>query len=55
MNAQTNTPNPNVQPALFKNLSEDIDVSRYQPRKAGAATRERLLARHKQMNSALPK
>jgi arylsulfatase A-like enzyme len=55
VNAQTNAPNPGFQPDLFKRLYEDIDVSRYQPMKADAAARKRILAWRKQMNSVLPK
>ncbi len=55
VDAQTNAPNPGFQPALFKKLYEDVDVSRYQPMKADAATREQLLAWRKQMNSVVPK
>src|ERR1043166_2832023 len=55
INAQTNSPNPNFQPALHKNLYEDIDVSSYVPTKADSAMRDRMLAWRRQMNAVVPK
>jgi arylsulfatase A-like enzyme len=53
--AQTNAPNPNFDPALFKSLYEDVEPSRYEPVKASPATHERMLVWRKQMNAVLPK
>ena len=53
--AQTNSANPDFVPALYKSLYEDTDVSRYEPSKADAATRERILAWRRQMNAVVPR
>jgi arylsulfatase A-like enzyme len=52
--AQTNTPNPDFNPALHRALYVDVDVSRYNAATADMALRERVLAWRKQMNAALP-
>jgi arylsulfatase A-like enzyme len=51
---QTNTPNPNFDPALHKPLYEDMDVSRYNASTADAAALDRMLEWRKQMNAVLP-
>jgi hypothetical protein len=55
VNAQTNTPNPDFNPALFHELYEAVDVTRYVPSKANARTRAKLLNWRQQMNAVLPK
>ena len=52
--AQTNTLNPDFDPALHRALYVDVDVSRYNAATADPALRERLLAWRKQMNAVLP-
>ena len=52
INAQTNTPNPNFDPALFHELYESTDMSRYIPTKADAAVRAQSLKWRRQMNAA---
>ena len=53
--AQTNTPNPKFNPALWKNLYEETDPSRYSPIAASAAQHARMAAWRRQMNAVLPK
>jgi hypothetical protein len=53
--AQTNAMNPDFEPALYKILYEDTDVSRYEPPRADAAMQERMLAWRKQMNAVVPR
>ena len=53
VNAQTNAPNPDFDPALFRELYETADVSRHVPRKADAKAHERLLEWRRQMNAVL--
>ena len=53
INAQTNTPNPDFDPALFRELYEATDMSRYVPTQADAATRAQTLQWRRQMNAAL--
>ena len=53
--AQTNAPNPNFNPALWKNLYEETDPSRYSPIAARAAQHARMAAWRRQMNAVLPK
>jgi len=55
MEAQTNAPNPNFQSELWKNLYENVDVSRHIPTRTGAAQHERLQAWRREMNAVLPK
>jgi arylsulfatase A-like enzyme len=51
--AQTNARNPNFDPALYKILYEDTDVSSYEPARADAATLQKLLAWRRQMNAVV--
>jgi arylsulfatase A len=51
--AQTNALNPNFDPALYKILYEDTDVSSYEPARADAATLRKLLAWRRQMNAVV--
>ena len=53
--AQTNAPNPDFQPALWKKLYEDIDVSRHVPIKASTLEHERMLEWRRQMNAVVVK
>ena len=53
--AQANTPNPNFDPAKYRPIYTDIDVSRYNASQAGAALHERVQAWRKAMNNVLPK
>jgi arylsulfatase A len=55
VDAQTNAPNPGFQPALWKNLYDDVDVSRHVPTRAGAARNSRLQDWRREMNAVLPK
>jgi arylsulfatase A len=55
VHAQTNTPNPDFDPALFHDLYEAVDVSRLVPTQADAAMRTRLVEWRRQMNAVLPK
>ncbi len=55
MNAQTNAPNPEFNPALFRRLYEEIDVTRHVPTKASSGAHRRLLQWRKQMNAVVPK
>lgn len=52
---QTNTPNPNFDPALYKALYEEVDVSQYNPSTADAALQARVLEWRKLMNAVVPK
>lgn len=53
VNAQTNTPNPHFQSALYRELYENMDVSRHIPTQADSAMRARLLEWRRQMNVAV--
>lgn len=53
MGAQTNTPNPDFDPARHRPLYVDPDVSRYDPRTAGADERARVLEWRRRMNAAV--
>jgi arylsulfatase A len=53
--AQTNVPNPDFEPALYKTLYEDTDVSRYEPSRADAAMHERVRLWRRAMNAAVAK
>ena len=53
--AQTNTPNPNFDPALHRQLYVDFVPSAFDPLRADAATWARVAAWRKQMDAALPK
>jgi arylsulfatase A len=55
VNAQTNAPNPDFNPALFQQLYEDVDVTRHVPTKESSQAHARLLKWRKQMNAVLPK
>jgi arylsulfatase A len=55
MNAQTNAPNPDFDPALFGKLYEDVDATRHVPTKANSRAHAQLLEWRKQMNAVLPK
>lgn len=55
VNAQINSPNPRFQPALYRALYEDVDVSRYVPTKADSAMRARILEWRRQMNAVVTK
>jgi hypothetical protein len=55
VHAQTNVPNPNFNAALFRQLYEDVDVTRHVPTKASSPAHARLLKWRKQMNAVLPK
>ena len=55
VSAQTNAPNSNFNPTLFRQLYEDIDVTRHVPTKAGSRAHARLLKWRKQMNAVVPK
>jgi arylsulfatase A len=55
VDAQTNAPNPNFNPALFRQVYEDIDVTRHVPSKASSREHARLLKWRKQMNAVVPK
>ena len=55
VNAQTNAPNPEFNHALFRQLYEDIDVTRHVPTKASSREHARLLKWRKQMNAVVPK
>jgi arylsulfatase A-like enzyme len=55
VNAQTNTPNPDFNPALFRQLYEEVDVTQHIPTKAGPRVHATLLKWRKQMNGVLPK
>ena len=53
INAQTNTPNPDVDVALFQRLYQETDVSRHIPTKANAKTHAKVLEWRRKMNAAL--
>ena len=55
VNAQTNAPNPDFNPALFRQLYEDIDITRHVPTKATSRAHAQLLKWRKQMNAVVPK
>jgi arylsulfatase A-like enzyme len=51
--AQRNTPNPDFDPAKFKELYEDVDPSRFEPAQAGADEHERMQTWRSGMNAVL--
>jgi arylsulfatase A len=53
VNAQTNTPNRDFDPALFHELYGAVDVSKHVPTKGDAETHTKLLAWRRQMNAVL--
>jgi hypothetical protein len=53
--AQVNTPNPDFNPDLYRQLYVDLDVSRYDGSTADAALHERLLSWRRTMNAVLPR
>lgn len=53
--AQTNVPNPNFQPALWKKLYEEFDPTRFSPIRATPAEHARALAWRRQMNVVVSK
>ena len=53
MDAQTNSPNPNLKPELFHQLYEAVDVSRYVPSISDDQTRAHVLEWRRGMNDAL--
>ena len=52
VNAQTNTPNPEFDPAGFRGLYEAVDVSRHVPSRATAAEHAKVLEWRRQMDAA---
>jgi hypothetical protein len=52
MDAQTNSPNPNLKPELFHWLYEAVDVSRYVPSRSDDQTRAQVLEWRRGMNAA---
>jgi arylsulfatase A-like enzyme len=54
VSAQTNAPNPNFNSALYRDLYEDMDVSRYVPKKADPAMRAKIIEWRREMNAVLP-
>jgi arylsulfatase A len=55
VNAQTNSPNPDFKPALYRELYEEVDASRFIPTKADAAMRARISEWRRQMNAVVPR
>jgi arylsulfatase A len=55
VNAQTNAPNPDFNPALFRELYQDIDVTRHVPAQASSRAQAQLVKWRKQMNAVIPK
>jgi arylsulfatase A len=55
INAQTNTPNPNFDPALFKQLYEDFDPSRPPPALTAAEMEQTMKAWRQLMNDVVRK
>ncbi len=54
INAQTNRPNPNFDPARFRELYVDVDPSRFDPAQASPAEWEKMWQWRKGMNAVLP-
>jgi arylsulfatase A-like enzyme len=54
VNAQENAPNPDFDPAKFRELYLDVDASRFDPPKASAADWEKMWQWRKRMDSAKP-
>ena len=52
--AQANTPNPQFDPAKYRELYEEVDASRFEPATAGAAEHEKMQIWRKRMNAVLP-
>ncbi len=52
--AQGNTPNPNLDPTKYRALYEEVDASRFDPLKADVPTWQRMKAWRKEMNAVLP-
>lgn len=53
MSAQTNRPNPNFDPAKYRELYRDVDASRFDPSRAGQLEWEKMWAWRKVMNAVL--
>ena len=53
--AQTNTPNPDFDPALHRALYVDFEPSAFDPARADAETWARVAAWRRQMDAVLPK
>ena len=51
VNAQENKPNPNFDPAKFRELYIDVDASQFEPAKANQADWEKMWQWRKQMNA----
>ncbi len=51
--AQSNTPNPNFDPAKYRRLYEDVDASRFDPAQADPAQWETMWQWRKEMNAAV--
>ena len=55
VNAQSNTPNPDFDPAKYRPLYMDVDASRFEPAKADEAQWEKMWQWRKDMNAVLPR
>ncbi|MEI7731927.1 MAG: sulfatase [Verrucomicrobiota bacterium] len=55
VNAQENSPNPNVDIGKYRALYQDVDASRFEPAKADAATWEKMQDWRKLMNEVVRK
>ena len=53
VNAQSNTPNPDFDPAKYRRLYVDVDASRFDPAKADQAQWETMWQWRKEMNAAV--
>lgn len=53
--AQTNRPNPDFDPAKFKDLYVDVDASRFNPAKANESQWQKMADWRKEMNAVLPR
>ncbi|MCY2952684.1 MAG: sulfatase [Planctomycetota bacterium] len=53
VNAQSNTPNPNYDPAKYQELYQDVDASRFEPFQAEKAQWEKIWQWRKKMNAAV--
>jgi len=53
MNAQSNTPNPDFDPAKYRQLYVDVDASRFEPAKASQAQWETMWQWRAEMNAAV--
>ena len=54
VNAQENAPNPDFDPAKYRELYIDVDASRFAPAKADNAQWERMWQWRKKMDAVLP-